>query len=176
MDPQLFDVRSIERPKSALLIYYILSSFALGPLFFIVLLPRFFKYETLRYRFDDEGVSMKWGVLFFREIHLTYARIQDIHLRSNVLERWLGLARVEIQTASGSSSAEMVIEGIEQSGEVRDYLYNRMRGNRVIEGPTSAAASSSSASDELAASFRELTTELRSLRQELAERAGDADA
>ncbi len=176
MHSEAFDVRSIERPQSTLLIYYLVSSLALGPFFWAVLLPRIFKYETLRYRFDDEGVSMKWGILFFREIHLTYARIQDIHLRSNVVERWLGLARVEIQTASGSAAAEMVIEGIEQSDQVRDFLYNKMRGNRPSTAVPSATAPTLQPGDDLAASFRELATELREVRQALARVRGRLDA
>ncbi len=176
MHSEAFDVRSIERPQSTLLIYYLVSSLALGPFFWAVLLPRIFKYETLRYRFDDEGVSMKWGILFFREIHLTYARIQDIHLRSNVVERWLGLARVEIQTASGSAAAEMVIEGIEQSEQVRDFLYNKMRGNRPSTAAPSAATPTLQPGDDLAASFRELATELRGVRQALERVRGRLDA
>jgi len=105
-------VFAIERPHRNLLGYYVLSSFVLGPLFLFPLIPRFFRYETLRIRFDEEGISMRWGLLFRKEIHLTYSRIQDIHLRSNFVERWLGLARVEIQTASGSAKAEMTIEGL----------------------------------------------------------------
>ena len=93
---------AIERPASNLFTYYLLSSFVLGPLFFILLIPYYFRYHTLRYRFDEEGISMRWGILFRREINLTYARIQDIHLRSNFVERWLNLARIEVQTASGS--------------------------------------------------------------------------
>ena len=83
---------SIERPAPNLMTYYLLSSFVLGPLFFILLIPLYFRYHTLRYRFDEEGISMRWGILFRREINLTYARIQDIHLRSNFVERWLNLA------------------------------------------------------------------------------------
>ena len=46
---------------------------------------------TGRYRFDDEGVSMSFGVIFRREMQLTYARMQDIHLSQNIVERWLGI-------------------------------------------------------------------------------------
>ena len=112
---------AIERPAPKLMTYYLLSSFVLGPLFFVLLVPFYFRYHTLRYRFDEEGISMRWGVLFRREINLTYARIQDIHLRSNVVERWLGLARIEVQTASGSAGAEMTLEGL-RAGE---YVYLR---------------------------------------------------
>ena len=57
---------------------------------------------------------MRWGILFRREITLTYARIQDIHLTSNLVERWLRLARIQIQTASASASAEMTLEGLHE--------------------------------------------------------------
>ncbi len=50
-----------------------------------------FKFQTLRYKFTDEGLSMSWGILFRRQTIINYARIQDIHLRSNLIERWLGL-------------------------------------------------------------------------------------
>ena len=57
----------------------------------------------MRYRFDTDGIHMRWGIVFRRDVLLNYSRIQDIHLRSNLIERWLGLARIEIQTASGSA-------------------------------------------------------------------------
>jgi membrane protein YdbS with pleckstrin-like domain len=123
-------VMSIERPEPALFTYYFLCSLLLGPFFFLYLIPMYFRYHTMRYRFDDHGVQMRWGILFRREINLTYARIQDIHLTSNFVERWLGLARIQIQTASGSASAEMTIEGVKEYETVRDFLYGRMRGMR----------------------------------------------
>ena len=128
------DIFRLERPHRDLLTYYVLSSLVLGPFFFFLLLPLYFRYRTLRYRFDEEGVSMSWGILFRREIHLTYSRIQDIHLVSNFVERWLGLARIQIQTASGSSKAEMTLEGLKQLTRVRDFLYTRMRGTREDSG------------------------------------------
>jgi uncharacterized protein len=126
--PQEQAVFAIRRPDPALMKYYILGSLLAGPLFFVPLIPLYFRYHTMRYEFDGEGISMQWGILFRRQISLTYARIQDIHLVSNLIERWLGLARIQIQTASGSASAEMTIEGVKQFETVRDYLYTRMRG------------------------------------------------
>jgi uncharacterized membrane protein YdbT with pleckstrin-like domain len=166
---------AIERPAPNLFTYYLLSSFALGPLFFILLIPLYFRYHTLRYRFDEEGISMRWGILFRREINLTYARIQDIHLRSNFVERWLNLARIEVQTASGSSGAEMTLEGLLEFEAIRDYLYTRMRGSRNLPGaatraPASSAAVDAKALQDLALTLREVAAELRSLREALAGR------
>ena len=130
LDRRIF---AIHRPSPALLKYYILSSFVLGPLFFVPLIYLNFRYRSMRYDFDEEGISMRWGILFRREITLTYARIQDIHLTSNILERWFGLARIQIQTASASAAAEMTIEGLHEFETVRDFLYSKMRGVRVSE-------------------------------------------
>ena len=129
-DPQedLFDPTQIRRPDRSLLWYYIFLSLLTGPLFPLTILPLLFKYETLRYKFEDNGVSMSWGFLFRREINLTYRRIQDIHLTRNLLQRWMGLATVSIQTASGSSGPEMSIEGILAADQLRDHLYAQMRG------------------------------------------------
>ena len=114
---------AIKRPSPELFKYYVLSSFLFGPLFFIPLIYFYFRYHTMQYSFDEEGISMKWGILFRREIMLTYARIQDIHLTSNLVERWLRLARIQIQTASARAAAEMTIEGLHEFELVRDFLY-----------------------------------------------------
>lgn len=140
--PTAFDPRQLSRPDPALMRYYLFVSLLSGPGFFFAILPLFFKYETLRYRFDDEGISMSWGILFRREIYLTYRRIQDIHLTRNLLQRWLGLATVSVQTASGSSGPGVSIEGILQADELRDFLYGKMRGARdhVVDAGQAAPA------------------------------------
>lgn len=179
------DIFALERPEPALLYYYAAGSLLLGPFCFFVLIPLYFRYRTLRYRFDDEGVSMSWGVLFHREINLTYARIQDIHLVSNVVERWLGLARIKIQTASGSSKAEMTVEGIAEFQALRDFLYNRMRGTRASASsaprerghrdPSSAGATlDGDVATELIATLRDVARELRAVRLALENRPASA--
>ncbi|MBE2213174.1 MAG: PH domain-containing protein [Opitutaceae bacterium] len=168
-------ILTIERPHQDLLTYYVISSLAAGPLFLVPLIYRMIRFRTMRYRFSSEGLSMSWGILFRREIIIQYARIQDIHLRSNVVERWLGLARVLIQTASGSASAEMTLEGLKEFEAVRDFLYHRMRGVREHPGHAPAVALSgapmaSASSSELAGVLAEIAAELRGLRADLAAR------
>lgn len=132
-------VRALRRPHPRLLRYYFLFSLITGPAFPVVFGVLYLRYRTVRYRFDDEGVTMSWGALFKREISLTYSRIQDIHLRSNAFERWLGLSRLLVQTASGSAKAEMKIVGLLELPAVRNFMYDRMRGAQV--GKPAAAGS-----------------------------------
>lgn len=165
------------RPSGALLRYYALASLVAGPLFFIPLTVLYFRYRTLRYRIDDDGIAMRWGALHRREVSLNYGRIQDIHLSSNVVERWLGLGKIQVQTASGSSGAEMTIEGVPEVRAMRDFLYQRMHGARA-EAPSAAATPAESAlppgagrgggDDELAAVLRQIVDEVRALREEMA--------
>jgi putative membrane protein len=167
-------------PHPNLLKYYALGAAAFVPLFPVVFVPLYFRYHTLRYVFDREGVTMRWGILFRREISLTYSRIQDIHLVSNFVERWLGLARIQVQTASGSSSAEMVIEGLTDFEEIRDFLYSRMRGAGGKEGghapiPTGGAATAGGGAGELTEAIREIrgaAAEIRTLREAIERKGG----
>ena len=130
-----------------------------------------FKYHTLRYKFTAEGLSMSWGILFRRETIINYARIQDIHLRSNLIERWLGLGRILVQTASGNSGAEMTIEGIKEFEMVRDFLYSRMRG---VADPAHAQPArphaGSAGSPDLAAALLAVAHEIRETRKILESR------
>lgn len=162
LDSRIF---SITRPAPALMKYYVLGSFAFGPMFPFALIYLYFRYHTMQYQFDEEGISMRWGILFRREITLTYARIQDIHLTSNIVERWLRLARIQIQTASASAAAEMTLEGLHEFELVRDFLYSKMRGVRG-QAPVEAAPK-----DDLASALREVAGELRAVREALEKRA-----
>lgn len=175
-------VKALSRPHPRLLTQYLITMLLVFPAAPFMFLPLLFRYQTLRYRFDDDGVHASWGILFRREVSLTYARIQDIHLRRGLLERWLGLGSVQIQTASGAGSAELVIEGVTEFIEVRDFLYAKMRGatTRPTRPHTLAhahahadahALAPSTADDEAVKLLLEMRDDLRAIRAALAARA-----
>jgi uncharacterized membrane protein YdbT with pleckstrin-like domain len=161
-------ILSLERPHPALWTYYIICAVLTGPAILVSLPYLFFRYHTLRYRFDEEGIHMKVGILFRQEINLTYARVQDIHLRSGFIQRWLGLANLEVQTASGSASAELVIEGFKEYEMIRDFLYTRMRGyqtNPATAKGTSPSAPGTGGDAEMVALLHGIRDELRRTRE-----------
>ena len=147
-------IMALERPHRSLWTYYLIRAVLTGPGIIGALPYLFFRYHTLRYRFDEEGIHMRYGLLFRREVNLTYARIQDIHLKSGLLQRWLGLANVEVQTASGSATAEVVIEGFKEFEAIRDFLYTRMRGYQAKK-PTPAHATADNEVVSLLVSIRD---------------------
>lgn len=159
-----FDPAALTRPDPALMRYYTLCAAMTFLGFPFVIIPFYFKYRTLQYRLDQDGVSMSWGLLFKKEIHLTYRRIQDIHVTRNLFHRWLGLATISVQTASGSAGAEMTIEGVRDAEGLRDFLYQKMRGAR---GESTDAAPTAHAADA-----DEALVLLRSIRDLLERRLG----
>lgn len=163
--PAEFDAHALKRPAPVLLWYYVVIATLSTVGFPLVMPPLFFRYHTLRFKFDEDGISVSWGILFRREIQLTYRRIQDIHVTRNVLQRWMGLSNVAIQTASGSAGAEMVIEGVLEADELRDFLYRKMRGARgEDELAMHPASDPAAAPDEALLLLREIRDEIRSLR------------
>ncbi len=165
-------IRTLERPHPALWTYYLIRAILTGPGIVVALPYLYFRYHTLRYRLDEEGIHMKVGILFRRETNLTYARIQDIHLRSGLLQRWLGLANLQIQTASGSAGPELVIEGFKEYEAIRDFLYTRMRGYQVRPGSSRPVAEAAPASPAVPATVptggeAEMVSLLLGIRDEL---------
>jgi putative membrane protein len=163
-------IAAIETPSPQLFKYYVLQAIASLFMFPLTMTLLYFRYHTMRYRFDAEGIHMRWGILMRHEIMLNYSRIQDIQLRSNVVERWLGLTRIEIQTASGSAGSEMVLEGLLDFVAVRDFLYSRMRGARGARGPAGIDAPPAHPAESLAGVLVEIAGELRGIRQVIEQR------
>ncbi len=170
------DILAIERPHRHLLWLYVIRAVLTGPGFIVAMPLLFFRYETMRYRFDAEGVHMRWGILFRRQINLTYARIQDIHLTSGFIQRWLGLADIKIQTASGSSGAEMTLEGLMEFEAIRDFLYTRMRGYRDQAAQEEPAHVVGGDGGQVVALLRDAIDELRATRVAFEQQAGRGKA
>lgn len=169
MAPIPAHIAQIERPVPQLMRLYVFQALATTLAFPVMLVVLYFRYHTMRYQFTEEGVRKSWGLIFRHEILLNYARIQDIHLRSNLIERWLGLARIDIQTASGTTGAEMTLEGLTDHEAMRDFLYSRMRGAQEKISPVGTEAATAGPAG-LAPVLDEIAGELRAIRQLLEQR------
>ena len=84
------------------------------------------------------------------------------------MERWLGLARIQIQTASGTAGAEMTVEGLLEHEEIRDWLYRQMRESRDPDDRPETRGSDcedrEEPRDRLVETLEAIAAELRSIR------------
>lgn len=165
------DTAALERPSPSLLTYYVLTGLLSGPACIFVIPALIIRYNTLRYRFEDSGLRMQLGLFFRKEVVVAFRRIQDIHVSRNLVQRWLGIASVSVQTASGNAMPEIVLEGVTNPDEVRDWLYERMRGAKGYSNPQSSALvgeSTTPRADEGNNQYDEATELLRGIRDNLA--------
>ena len=165
-----FDPSTITQPHERLLNYYFILALLTLPAFPVTMIVLYIKYRTLRFRFDHEGIWKRQGLLWRHETNVAYRRIQDIHLTNGIIQRWLGLATVSIQTAAGSSTAEVTIDGVLEAEALRDYLYTKMRGVRDGAHPAAhvpEGASSGETADETLALLTEIRDSLRQLETRL---------
>jgi uncharacterized protein len=166
-----FDPSTITRPHERLLTYYLIVSLFTLIAFPLTFIPLYVKYRTLRYRFDDEGVWRRQGLLWRKEVNVAYRRIQDIHLTSGLIQRWLGLATVSIQTAGGSATPEVTIDGVLEADALRDFFYTKMRGVRdgtvPVEPRGEPSAGIGTEGDEALALLTEIRDSLRRVEERL---------
>jgi putative membrane protein len=171
-----FDPTTITRPNPRLMTYYVIVSVCSLVAFPVTLLTLFVRFRTMRFRFDDEGVWRSQGLLWKREVNVAYRRIQDIQLTNGIIQRWLGLSTVSIQTAAGSATPEVTIEGVLEAEALRDYLYTKMRGvrdggqGRRPANGTTDTADDDAADREVLALLADIRDSLRRVEARLEER------
>jgi len=169
--PTILNTSALERPSPKLLTYYVLTGLLSGPACVIVIPALLIRYNTLRYQFEETGLRMQLGLFFRREVVVAFRRIQDIHVSRNLIQRWLGIASVSVQTASGNAMPEIILEGITDPDSVRDWLYERMRGAKGFATTSSLNATHSDAMSppkRMVANGSEVTELLRGIRDNLA--------
>jgi putative membrane protein len=169
------DKPSIEIPSQSLLTYYFLSCLIGFPVIFITFPIMWIRFKTLRYELQESGIRMSVGLLFRKEVIVAYRRIQDIHVSNNIFQRWLGISSVSIQTASGNSMPEIVVEGVQAPDQLRDWLYERTRGAKTGNTVDRTASPSDSGKD-FAGSPEQVTELLKGIRDNLASLAEQSAA
>lgn len=81
------------------------------------------RYESWGYRIDDRVLETRSGRLFQTTRLLPLNRLQHVDLHQGPLERYFGLARLELHTA-GTENASITIPGLarEEAVRLRDHL------------------------------------------------------
>jgi putative membrane protein len=111
-------------------------------------------YFTLTYRFDAHDVVIARGILWTRERHIPYARVQNIELVQHWAHRLAGVAVVRLDTGTGAGAeAELAVLSMEAVQELRDAV----RAGRRADAPGNVETAAAAAPDVLAAlDLREL--------------------
>lgn len=106
-----------------------------------------FDYELRWYMLSDRAIRIREGITTIREKTIALANVQNIAIKQGPLQRWLGIADVEVKTAGGgggtsdeggggkhSGGAEPMhvayFRGVDNAGEIRDLVREGVRRQR----------------------------------------------
>lgn len=131
----------------------------LAALFVPVFLMHLLHYLTLRYVFEDEELVVRKGLIFRSERHLPYARMENVDLVRNPVHRFLDVAVVRIDTASGDEAeAEFRVLSMGAVADLLREIGTRAAGNvggaraerrlRELESERAGAVSERTEEDE----------------------------
>lgn len=105
----------------------------------VVLYSWYFKAFIRSYYYEggDNFITIRKGVFTPKEIHVQYAKIQDVYVDQDLLDRIMGLYDVHIASATFASGMEAHIDGVER--DVAEGLKNFFLAK--IQNPGGAAQS-----------------------------------
>ncbi len=86
-------------------------------------------------------MRVRHGIWVIQEKTITFANVQNLHLRQGPVERHFGIARIIVQTAGGgagtgggvSSGHSAVIEGVDNAPQIRDLIMEHVRRSKPAE-------------------------------------------
>lgn len=85
-------------------------------------------FQKKGFAFREHDVIYRHGIIATNTMVIPYNRVQHVALHEGLIERWFGLAAVEIFTAGGSDS-DLKIPGIEktQAEDIKQLLMGKIQ-------------------------------------------------
>jgi uncharacterized membrane protein YdbT with pleckstrin-like domain len=129
-------------------------------------------YEMRWYVLTERSLRVREGVWIVRELTLTFANVQNVHVLQGPLQRLFGFSDILVETAGGGSgqkeqklvdSHRAVLRGITDPAEVRDLILKLVRRYRSagLGDRDEAQAAAGGKRAAVGALSRELLVEIR---------------
>ncbi|HIP96264.1 MAG TPA: PH domain-containing protein [Anaerolineae bacterium] len=128
-------------------------------------------YRSLSYEIRDDEVIVHAGIWTKSVKHVPYRTVTNLTVKRDILDRWLGVGTLNIQTAgmSGTTGAEESLVGLADVQGVYESVVTKLRRFRGGMAPTAAETEGEPAmvpTDALSA----ILTEVRAIRRALEKR------
>lgn len=126
------------------------SLLLLPPTLFLIVAPDIVAYIAIHLRYDttwyvltERSIRIRRGIWIIHEVTITYENVQNVTVRQGPLQRYFGIAEVNIDTAGGGGGGGKghgggagpgvghrgVIEGIDNAPQIRDLILARVRAS-----------------------------------------------
>lgn len=136
-------------------------------------------YELRWYMLSDRAIRIREGITTVREKTMALANIQNISIKQGPLQRWLGIADVEVKTAGGGGESSdggkkghvaepmhvAYFRGVDNPEEIRDLVREGVRRQRDAGLGDPDEPQHHAAEDDLPHAIAELLAQARALRE-----------
>lgn len=142
-------------------------------------------FEQRWYLVSDRSLRIREGLVRLNEKTMTFANVQHVAIRQNPIQRWLGIADLEVRTAGGGAGGKDehggesglhtgYLRGVIDPERIRDVIRERLRrhGDTGLGDPDHLpieAQPATAGSSELVTAAAALREEARALRLAVAE-------
>ncbi|MFA5015393.1 MAG: PH domain-containing protein [Actinomycetota bacterium] len=100
----------------------------------IIWIPAAFR--VLEYSIDDEGVKMRGGVVWKKQVTVPYSKITNVDITQGPLQRYYNIGTIHVQTAGAGGKqgekAELKVNGIRKLEEVRDIIIRKVKDSTYL--------------------------------------------
>jgi hypothetical protein len=97
-------------------------------------------FEQRWYMVSDRSLRIRQGLLKVEEKTMTFANVQQMSIQQNPVQRWLGIADLEVRTAGGGGKTAQeqhakpdlhvgYFRGLADPAQIRDAIRERMKRN-----------------------------------------------
>lgn len=141
-------------------------------------------YEMRWYMVTDRSLRLRYGVWKITESTMSFANVQQVVVSQGPLQRWLGLANVEVKSAGGGTvhPEEMeqdmhtgTFQSVTNAPQIRDLILERLRQFRAAglgdpdekSSQVMAASSPPATSSDTLVAARDFLAEAKALRSAL---------
>ena len=128
-------------------------------------------YRSLRYEVQDDEVVVHVGIWTKSVKHVPYRTVTNLQVKRDIVDRWLGIGTLNIQTAgmSGQTGAEERLVGLSDVQGVYESVVRELRRFRGGMAPTQADVEVEPTAGPQGG-LGEILAEVRAIRRALEER------
>jgi len=125
-------------------------------------------YRSLAYEIQDDEVIVRAGIWTKSVKHVPYRTVTNLTVKRGILDRWLGIGTLNIQTAgmSGTTGVEESLVGLADVQEVYEIVVTELRRFRGSMAPTAAGVEGEPAVASIN-TLSAILTEVRAIRRAL---------
>ncbi len=127
-------------------------------------------YERYRFMIQEDGIEIKRGILWKKDITIPYDRVQNVDIDRGPIEQLIGVYDLNIFTAGTSSEAQAIfgaegyLPGVLRPEKVRNTILNRVQES---EGDGFGIKRKETKIDAKTQVLEEILDELKKIREKL---------